>query len=39
MVSFPGNKFNGDVAPALADLVKTGLIKVIDLVFVARRGR
>ena len=36
VISFPGNKFNGDVAPALADLVQTGLIKVIDLVFVAK---
>ena len=36
VISFPGNKFNGDVAPALAELVKTGQIKVIDLVFVAK---
>ena len=36
VISFPGNKFNGDVAPALAELVQTGLIKVIDLVFVAK---
>jgi len=36
VMSFPGNQFNGDVAPALAELVDTGLIKVIDLVFVAK---
>ena len=36
VISFPGNKFNGDVAPALAELVQTGLIKVIDLVFVTK---
>lgn len=36
VISFPGNKFNGDVAPALAELVQTGLIRVIDLVFVAK---
>ena len=36
VISFPGNQFNGDVAPALAELVKTGLIRVIDLVFVAK---
>jgi uncharacterized membrane protein len=36
VISFPGNQFNGDVAPALADLVQTGLIKVIDLVFVTK---
>jgi uncharacterized membrane protein len=36
VVSFPGSEFNGDVAPALAELVETGLIRVIDLVFVAK---
>jgi uncharacterized membrane protein len=36
VISFPGNEFNGEVAPALADLVKTGLIRVIDLVFVTK---
>jgi hypothetical protein len=36
VISFPGNKFNGDVTPALAELVKSGQIKVIDLVFVAK---
>jgi hypothetical protein len=36
VISFPGNEFNGDVAPALAELVQTGQIKVIDLVFVAK---
>lgn len=36
VISFPGNKFNGDVAPALAELVQTGTIRVIDLVFVTK---
>jgi uncharacterized membrane protein len=36
VVSFPGSEFNGDVAPALAELVETGMIRVIDLVFVAK---
>jgi uncharacterized membrane protein len=36
VVSFPGNQFTGEVAPALAELVETGLIRVIDLVFVAK---
>jgi uncharacterized membrane protein len=36
VVSFPGNEFNGEIAPALAELVETGLIRVIDLVFVAK---
>ena len=36
VVSFPGNEFNGEIASALAELVETGLIRVIDLVFVAK---
>ena len=36
VISFPGNEFNGDVAPALAELVQTGTIRVIDLVFVTK---
>ena len=36
VVGFPGNQFNGDVAPALADLVESGMIRVIDLVFVTK---
>jgi uncharacterized membrane protein len=36
VVSFPGNQFTGEIAPALAELVETGLIRVIDLVFVTK---
>jgi uncharacterized membrane protein len=36
VVSFPGNQFTGEIAPALAELVEGGLIRVIDLVFVAK---
>ena len=36
VVAFPGNQFTGEVAPALADLVESGLIRVIDLVFVGK---
>jgi hypothetical protein len=36
IVSFPENKFTGEVAPALADLVERGLIRVIDLVFITK---
>ena len=36
VVGFPGNQFNGEVAPALAELVRAGLIRVIDLVFVTK---
>jgi hypothetical protein len=36
IVGFPGNQFSGEIAPALAELVETGQIRVIDLVFVAK---
>jgi hypothetical protein len=31
VVEFPGSKFNGEIAPALRDLVQRGLIRVLDL--------
>jgi uncharacterized protein DUF6325 len=31
VVEFPGSKFNGEIAPALADLVERDLIRVLDL--------
>ena len=36
VVGFPGNQFTGEVAPALAELVESGQIRVIDLVFVTK---
>jgi hypothetical protein len=36
MVEFPGNKFSGEIAPALAELVEQGTIRVIDLLFVTK---
>jgi uncharacterized membrane protein len=36
VVSFPGSQFTGEIAPALEELVETGLIRVIDLVFVTK---
>jgi hypothetical protein len=36
IVAFPGNKFRGEVAPALADLVDAGTIRIIDLAFVGK---
>ncbi|MFN8518953.1 MAG: DUF6325 family protein [Chloroflexota bacterium] len=33
VVKFPGNQFTGEVGPALQDLVNTGMIRVIDLLF------
>jgi hypothetical protein len=36
IVSFPGNKFRGEIAPALAELVDAGMIRIIDLAFVGK---
>ena len=36
IVAFPGNKFSGQIAPALADLVESDTIKIIDLAFVTK---
>jgi hypothetical protein len=32
VVEFPGSRFNGEIAPALADLVECDLVRVLDLV-------
>jgi len=36
VVSFPGNRFTGNIAPALGELVKSGTIRIIDLAFVTK---
>lgn len=36
VVSFPGSKFNGSVAPALRDVVARGDIAVVDLAFMTK---
>jgi hypothetical protein len=36
IIGFPGNKFTGRIAPALMDLVNSGTIRVIDLLFVMK---
>jgi uncharacterized membrane protein len=36
IIGFPGNQFNGDVAPAIMELVDSGTIRVIDLLFVMK---
>ncbi|HEU4942312.1 MAG TPA: DUF6325 family protein [Gaiellaceae bacterium] len=38
IVAFPGNEFRGEVAPALADLVEKGTIRIIDLAFVTKNA-
>ena len=34
--AFPGNQFRGEIAPAIADLVEAGTIRIIDLAFVGK---
>lgn len=36
VIEFPGNRFSGEIVPALADLVERRLVRILDLVFVAR---
>ena len=36
MLSFPENRFKGNIAPALAELVDSGTIRILDLVFVSK---
>lgn len=36
VVEFPGSEFNGTIAPALADLVDRGLVRVLDLLILIK---
>ena len=36
ILSFPGNEFNGRIAPAIVDLVERGVIRLLDVLFVAK---
>ncbi len=36
VLAFPGSEFNGDIVPALKDLVEADTIRLIDAVFVAK---
>jgi hypothetical protein len=38
IVAFPGNRFRGEIAPALADLVDKGTIRLIDVAFVGKNA-
>ena len=35
-IGFPGNKFSGQIVPAILDLVDNGTIRVIDALFVSK---
>lgn len=36
IVAFPGNKFSGQIAPALQELVESNTVRIIDLTFVGK---
>lgn len=36
IIGFPGNKFTGQIAPAIMELVEAGTIRVLDLLFVMK---
>jgi hypothetical protein len=36
IIGFPGNKFTGRIAPALMDLVESGTVRILDLLFVSK---
>ncbi len=36
IIAFPGNRFRGEIAPAIADLVEDGTIRIIDIAFVGK---
>jgi uncharacterized protein DUF6325 len=38
VVEFPGSKFNGEIAPALIDLVDRGIIRVLDLILIVKEA-
>ncbi|HEU0248440.1 MAG TPA: DUF6325 family protein [Gaiellaceae bacterium] len=36
IIAFPGNRFRGEIAPAIAELVDEGTIRIIDIAFVGK---
>ena len=36
VIAFPGNRFNGNIAPEVEKLVSNGTVRILDLVFVAK---
>ncbi len=36
IVGFPGNKFNGQIAPELAKLIDSRLVRILDLVIISK---
>jgi hypothetical protein len=38
VVAFPGNRFRGEIAPALGELVEQGTIRIIDIAFAGKNA-
>jgi Family of unknown function (DUF6325) len=38
IVAFPGNRFRGEIGPALAELVEANTIRIIDIAFVGKNA-
>jgi Family of unknown function (DUF6325) len=36
VIEFPGSRFTGEIAPALAELVNDGIVTILDLVFITK---
>ena len=36
IIGFPENQFKGEIVPALADLVDSGTVRILDLIFVTK---
>ncbi len=36
VVGFPGNQFNGQIAPELIALVESGTVRILDLIFIGK---
>lgn len=36
IIQFPGNQFKGEIVPALADLIESKTVRIVDLVFIVK---
>jgi uncharacterized membrane protein len=36
IIGFPGNQFNGQIVPALTELVQSGAVRILDLIFIMK---
>ena len=38
VIAFPGNRFKGEIVPAVAELVDNGAIRILDVVFIKKHA-